>query len=226
MRGAIALSVVVLMTAPAWLLPVILASTLAGFGVDVAVLFLALGGHRSVERARRLMQSPEGRGELRFQALRALLHDAPGDLYAVVFWYVAAGTGGVVVYRVVHALAGAWGADPERRKGFGHPAVVLDAAAVWVPDALASVTYRLLDGLLRWREGAPARPAVEVEATGRSLAAGLAVLGIGCGEDGRAAGAIDAADLGRGVTLVEQTLWLWTQLIVIVGGVVWVLNRG
>jgi adenosylcobinamide-phosphate synthase len=242
LRGAAALLAVVALSGPAWLLPLVLAATPARFGVDVAVLFLALGGHRLIHGARsrsQLHTTPSFSGAGPLGLLCGLLEDAGGEVYAVLFWYLLAGAGGVVVYRVVHAAARLWGGDPAAHQGFGRAAVGLDAAALWAPRHLAAVTYRLLGRFDPQRETGRARfgAAGDEDCGGGRLAkAGLDALGIdstkGAEElEGGARGSqlaceLDAIDVQRGIALVEQTLWLWTQAIVILGAVSWFIGNG
>ncbi len=134
-------------------------------------------------------------------AVRALLRQAGEGVFAVLFWFLVAGPGGVVALRLSQQLADHYGT----RGIFGLPARHLLRLLQYLPERLAALTYLILgdsvSGWRRWRR----------HANGVSdLAATVGVAALGVEQVAL------PLDVGRAVGVVRYGLWGWLALILLV----------
>lgn len=154
----------------AWLLLVVPLVALAWFfahpALDVALLWLALGGRGLTEHARAVV-APLSAGDLDAarQSVGMLVSrdtsqlDSPGvaratiesvlengndAIFGVLFWFVVAGGEGALLYRLANTLDAMWGYKDQRRVYFGWAAARIDDVLNLIPARLTAFTYAVL----------------------------------------------------------------------------------
>ena len=143
-----------------------------GWFVEVAILYLAIGGCSLAEHARYISR-PLFRGDLdearektgwivsretrdlsKDQVIRAtvesVLENGNDAVFGAMFWFIVAGAPGVVIYRLANTLDAMWGYKNDKYIFFGRAAAYLDDILNWIPARLAALTYALQGN---WREG-------------------------------------------------------------------------
>ena len=123
-----------------------------------------------------------------------------------------------------------WGYRTERFNLFGRFAARLDDALNWVPARLTALTYALLgrtrNALACWHTQAPgwdspnAGPVMSSGAGSLGVLLGGAAIYHGREEIRPPLGtgpAPVAADLGRAITLIQRSLWLWLACLFLIG---------
>ncbi len=246
LRGWVTLScLVVPLALSVWLLSGI---PYLGVVVDVGLLYLALGATSLAEHAaavamalrqQNLMLARQrvsyivsrdtghlDAGQISTAAVESVLENGCDAVFGVLFWLVAAGAPGVVVYRLSNTLDAMWGYRTEHYRDFGWAAARLDDVLNWVPARLTALSYVLL-GRRRaawqcWRAQAPTWKSPNA---GAVMAAGAGALGLVLGGAACYHGqwlqrpplgaglAPDEADIGRAITLVQHALWLWVGIL-------------
>jgi adenosylcobinamide-phosphate synthase len=177
---------------------------LAGWLLDVALLYLALGGRSLAEHAGRVLAGLRA-GDL--AAARAHVGrmvsrdtadlDAPGvakacvestlengndAVFGALFWFALFGGPGAVLFRLSNTLDAMWGYKTERFLYFGRTAARIDDLLNYVPARLTAVSYALFGqpraALACWRGQAPAW---ESPNAGPVMSAGAGSLGLALG---------------------------------------------
>jgi adenosylcobinamide-phosphate synthase len=177
---------------------------LAGWLLDAALLYLALGGRSLAEHAGRvaadlragdLMAAREHVGWIVSRDTAGL--DAPGvanacvestlengndAVFGALFWFALLGGVGAVLFRLSNTLDAMWGYKTERFLRFGWAAARIDDLFNFVPARLTAASYALLGqtraALTCWRRQAPTW---ESPNAGPVMAAGAGSLGLALG---------------------------------------------
>jgi adenosylcobinamide-phosphate synthase len=193
----------------AWILAVAPWTVLAGWAhgkpggwlLDVALLYLALGGRSLAEHAGRVFTDLES-GDLaaarehvgRMVSRDTAALDAPGiakacvestlengndAVFGTLFWFALFGGAGAVLFRLSNTLDAMWGYKTERFQRFGWAAARIDDFFNYVPARLTAMSYALLGrtraALSCWQRQAPAW---ESPNAGPVMSAGAGSLGL------------------------------------------------
>ncbi len=237
-------------------LPLALLCWLAGripvLGVltSTALLYLTLGARSLAEHARRVQAALDendlalARRRVGFMvsrdtatlqsddvaraAVESVLENGNDAVFGALFWFLVAGAGGAVAYRLSNTLDAMWGYRTSRYLHYGWAAARLDDLLNLVPARLTALTYVLL-GCVRpalrcWRTQARHW---ESPNAGPVMAAGAAALGLELGGPaiyhgiyhqrpvlGEGAPAT-SRDIERALRLVRRGVVLWLSISVI-----------
>ncbi|MCS3902691.1 adenosylcobinamide-phosphate synthase [Methylohalomonas lacus] len=255
LRGGLA--VVLLIVPPAVLFAWLGAQGMAGWLIGITVLYIAIGWRSLIDHAvavRRALDAadPEtarrctgylvGRDtgamdetQMAGATLESVLENGNDALFAAIFWFVVAGPGGVVAYRLANTLDALWGYRNDRYRDFGWAAARLDDVLNFIPARLTALGYmlcgRALHHFYRIAQQAQAWPSSNagwVMAAGgcalqRQLGGSVSYQGVAHERPPLGTGARpEAADIGRGLRLVRNTLILW---LAVIGAGAWVLTH-
>ena len=227
-------------------------SPLAGWLWNLAVLHLTMGfrqfSHSFTEiqqalregdlaRARERLGGWRGEsaseltaGEIARVAIEQGLLASHRHVFGTVFWFVALGPAGAVLYRASAVLADAWGrrADPEYGE-FGRFAARAFHGLDWLPARITAASFAVAgdfeDAIYCWRTQAAAWA---VPAHGVLLASGAGALGVRLGDTLHQHGSLqfrpelgvgDEADtdfMQSATGLIRRALVLWMFLILLV----------
>lgn len=254
MHGSLA---VLLLVAPLILLTAWIDFTPSHVVIDVLVLYLAigwnsLGTHASrVEHALRADNLVAARqqvgllvsrdtAELNHVAvtqatIESILENGNDAIFGAIFWFVLAGTSGVIAYRLINTLDAMWGYRNERYHHFGWGAARLDDCLNFIPARLTALSYALTGqarhALICWRtQGAIWKS----PNAGPVMAAGAGSLNLSLGGPACYHGKLEARpllgtgrvpeirDIARALALIKRSLILW--LLVICAGE-WSIGR-
>jgi adenosylcobinamide-phosphate synthase len=225
---------------------------LAGLAWNIAVLYLTMG-FRQFSRAYAEIQQALRGGDL--AAARDLLGNWRGEsaaeldageiarvaieqglmashrcVFGTLFWFLALGPAGAMLYRVSILLADRWGArnDPESGE-FGRFAGRVFGWLDWVPARLTAVSFAVAgdfeDAVYCWRTQAAGWA---VRSQGVVLASGAGALGVRLGDTLHQHGSLQfRPELGTGVDagvdhmesavgLIWRSLVLWMFLVLLV----------
>ena len=162
--------------------------------------------------------------------VESVLENGNDAIFGALFWFALLGGPGALLFRLANTLDAMWGYRTERYNLYGRWAARFDDALNWLPARLTALSYALLgrwrDALACWRTQAPGW---ESPNAGPVMAAGAGSLGVQCGgaaiyhgrEEirpplGRGPAPV-AADLGRAITLIRRSLWLWLAVLFLIG---------
>ncbi len=249
-RGVAA--VAILLAPLVWLVSLLAAPPVAGSAAAILALYFAVGQRSLAEHAARVEAALQN-GDLdgaRSQAAMLVSRDTqamqPADVaratvesvlengndavFGALFWFLAAGAPGAVLYRLSNTLDAMWGYRNPRYRYFGWAAARLDDLLNFVPARLTALTYALLGrtglSLACWRRQARLW---ESPNAGPVMAAGAGSLGVSLGGPASYQGRIEArpllgagqeaapGDIARARALVRRGVWLWLALIWIGG---------
>jgi adenosylcobinamide-phosphate synthase len=162
--------------------------------------------------------------------VESVLENGNDAIFGALFWFALLGGPGALLFRLTNTLDAMWGYRTERYNLYGRWAARVDDALNWLPARLTALTYALLgrwrDALACWRSQAPGW---ESPNAGPVMAAGAGSLGVQCGGAAIYHGREEirpplgcgpapvAADLGRAITLIRRSLWLWLAVLFLIG---------
>lgn len=162
--------------------------------------------------------------------VESVLENGNDAIFGALFWFALLGGPGAVLFRLANTLDAMWGYRTERFNRFGRFAARFDDALNWVPARLTALTYALLgrtrNALTCWQTQAPdwdspnAGPVMSAGAGSLGVLLGGAAIYHGREEIRPPLGAGPApvaADLGRAITLVQRSLWLWLACLFLIG---------
>jgi adenosylcobinamide-phosphate synthase len=201
-----------------WLRP----DGLAGWSVDVLMLYFALGGRALAEHAERVAGDlgagdlPAAREHVGWIVSRdtseldesgvakacveSTLENGNDAVFGALFWFALLGGAGAVLFRLANTLDAMWGYKTERFLHFGWAAARLDDLLNYLPARLTAFSYALFGRTRRalacWRAQAPVW---ESPNAGPVMAAGAGSLGLALGGAAIYHGRIEARPvLGEG----------------------------
>ncbi len=162
--------------------------------------------------------------------VESVLENGNDAIFGALFWFALFGGPGALLFRLANTLDAMWGYRTERYNLYGRWAARFDDALNWLPARLTALSYALLgrwrDALACWRTQAPGW---ESPNAGPVMAAGAGSLGVQCGGAAIYHGREEirpplgcgpapvAADLGRAITLIRRSLWLWLAVLFLIG---------
>ena len=162
--------------------------------------------------------------------VESVLENGNDAIFGTLFWFALLGGPGAVLFRLANTLDAMWGYRTERFNLFGRFAARFDDALNWVPARLTALTYALLgrtrNALTCWQTQAPdwdspnAGPVMSAGAGSLGVLLGGAAIYHGREEIRPPLGtgpAPVAADLGRAITLIQRSLWLWLACLFLIG---------
>lgn len=162
--------------------------------------------------------------------VESVLENGNDAIFGALFWFALFGGPGALLFRLANTLDAMWGYRTERYNLYGRWAARCDDALNWLPARLTALSYALLgrwrDALACWRTQAPGW---ESPNAGPVMAAGAGSLCVQCGGAAIYHGREEirpplgcgpapvAADLGRAITLIRRSLWLWLAVLFLIG---------
>ncbi len=172
-----------------------------GWGLDVILLYFALGGRSLAEHAERVAADlaagdlPAAREHVGWivsrhtenldesgvakAAVESTLENGNDAIFGALFWFVLFGGAGAVLFRLSNTLDAMWGYKNERFLRFGWAAARIDDTLNFVPARLTALSYALFgrtaQALACWRSQAPGW---ESPNAGPVMAAGGGSLGL------------------------------------------------
>ena len=154
---------------------------LAGWLIDVLLLYLALGGRSLAEHAERV-GADLARGDLAAArehvgwivsrdtsqldeegvakaCIESTLENGNDALFGALFWFLLFGGAGAVLFRLANTLDAMWGYKNPRYLHFGRVAARIDDALNYLPARLTALSYAVMgqtrQALQCWRQQAP-----------------------------------------------------------------------
>ena len=162
--------------------------------------------------------------------VESVLENGNDAIFGTLFWFALLGGPGALLFRLANTLDAMWGYRTERYNLFGRFAARFDDLLNWLPARLTALSYALLgqtrSALTCWKAQAGGW---ESPNAGPVMSAGAGSLGVQLGgaaiyhgrEEIRpplgAGPAPLAADLGRAITLIRRSLWLWLAVFFMIG---------
>ena len=162
--------------------------------------------------------------------VESVLENGNDAIFGTLFWFALLGGPGALLFRLANTLDAMWGYRTERFNHFGWAAARIDDGLNWLPARLTALTYALLgqtrNALTCWRAQAPGWDSPNA---GPVMSAGAGSLGVQLGGAAIYHGAEEirpplgagpapvAADLGRAITLIRHSLWLWLTVFFLIG---------
>lgn len=156
-------------------------------------------------------------------AVEAVLENGTDCVLSPIFWYLALGAPGALLFRLANTLDAMWGMKSERYLHFGWTAARADDVLNWIPARLTAAGYAITG---RFRSAFACAREQKAESEGPNaglvMAAGAGALQIRVGGPVVYRGTLDrrpvlgagreveGRDIPRSISLVWRTLVLWT----------------
>ncbi len=176
-----------------------------------------------VSRETNQMQPPD----VARATIESVLENGSDAIFGTLFWFLIAGAPGVVGYRLVNTLDAMWGYRNGRFQHFGWAVARLDDLLNWLPARLTALSYAAVGSFQQalhcWSTQAKQWDSPNA---GPVMAAGAGALGIQLGGHATYHGTTHQRptlgsgatpgikDIERAITLVRNSLLLWTAVIV------------
>lgn len=164
--------------------------------------------------------------DVRRAAIESVLENGADAIFAPLFWFVALGPCGALLYRCSNTLDAMWGYKNSRYRYFGWAAARLDDVLNWIPARLTAFSYALLgntaQALISWRRQAPL---LDSPNAGPVMTAGAGALSVQLGGPACYHGQLkqkpwfggeklpENQDISRALDLVRNVLLLWLMMI-------------
>ena len=158
--------------------------------------------------------------------IESTLENGNDAIFGALFWFALLGGPGAVLFRLANTLDAMWGYRNQRFADFGWAAARLDDLLNLVPARLTALSYALCGStrtaLRCWRQQAPRWKSPNA---GPVMSAGAGSLGLALGGPAVYHGRVEsrpplgegrpasAEDIGRALTLVRRSLWLWLSAL-------------
>jgi len=262
-RGALAWSLAVLpIGALAWF-ACAAATPSVGLALHAALLYLCIGlrslrdhalpihdalAAGDLPRARWLTSrivsrdtTQAGEADLAKAGAESLLENGNDAVFGTLFWFLAGGGAGAVLFRLANTLDAMWGYRTERYNLFGRTAARIDDAMNYLPARLTALSYVLLASANRreaWRCWRAQAPQWSSPNAGPVMASGAGALGVTLGGAATYGGAVEArpvlgsgpaarsGDIVRAWRLVRRTALLWTVAALAAGAAIQWMQPG
>lgn len=235
-RGIAAVSV--LLIPFTWVTALLAWIPLLGWGVALALLYLALGARSLAEHANAVAAAlqvgdlPLARQKVAMIVSRdtddldeeqisratveSVLENGCDAIFGVLFWFVLTGAAGVVLYRLANTLDAMWGYRTPRYLHFGWAAARLDDGLNWGPARLTALSYMAVGThpSLAWRCWREQAPCWKSPNAGSVMAAGAGALGLALGGQARYHGEWQSRPaLGEGLAPCAEDIGRAVQLV-------------
>jgi adenosylcobinamide-phosphate synthase len=164
--------------------------------------------------------------EVRRAGIESVLENGADAVFAPLFWFVALGPFGALLYRFSNTLDAMWGYKNDRYHDFGWAAARFDDVLNWIPARLTALSYALLgntgQAFNAWRTQAHL---LDSPNAGPVMTAGGGALDVQLGGPARYHGRLKQkpwfgggqipqnADILRACRLMYKTLILWLIVI-------------
>ena len=233
-----------------WLIVAYLLEDYFGWWFALIIAYLAIGGKSLEDHALQVADALEQAdidlarqkvsyivsretSELDEQAIsrstiESVLENGSDAIFAALFWFIVAGTPGVVLYRLSNTLDAMWGYHNEKYEYFGKFSARLDDVLNWIPARLTALTYLLVgNSRLAWQCWQQQAKQWYSPNAGVVMATGAGALGIQLGGTARYHGKEkarpilgagrppQAEDIERSWQLVANGMLLWSVICMV-----------
>lgn len=161
----------------------------------------------------------------------SVLENGCDAVFGALFWFVALGAPGVVLYRLANTLDAMWGYRTPRLQRFGWAAARIDDVLNYLPARLTAATFALCGDTRRaWRCWRTQGPRWKSPNAGPVMAAGAGALGVQLGGPAPYHGtwtprpplgegvAPDAGAIRRALRLLRDGVALWLLVMLAASG--------
>lgn len=212
-------------------------------GVELLVLYLAIGRKSLKQHALAILQPLEAHNlalarekislivsrdtqhlnaqQITKASIESIIENSSDAIFAAIFWFLIAGAPGVLVYRLSNTLDAMWGYKNDRFIDFGWAAARFDDVLNWLPARLTVLSFALFGQFKKvWHTAFQQGQACSSINAGPVMAAGACALNIKLGGEAIYGGrAINKPELGYGnsvkTTDIKRALLLVDKTLVL-----------